>query len=51
MVRRDLHKESEVDSESEKSEIPTQASALVKTQIQASSSANSEAGYEFLRYR
>jgi hypothetical protein len=51
MVRRDLDKESEVDLVGETSEIPTQASALVKTQIQASSSANSEAGYEFLRYR
>jgi hypothetical protein len=34
MVRRDSHKESEVDSESETSEIPTKAPALVKTQIQ-----------------
>jgi hypothetical protein len=34
MVRRDLHKESEIDLVSETSEIPTQASALVKTQIQ-----------------
>ena len=46
-----MYKESEIDLESETSEILTQGSALVKTQIQANSFVNSEAGYEFLRYR